>query len=100
MTLPDWRDLPRGGVIHGSGTAVQYRTGAWRTERPVVDMDRCTHCLFCWLFCPDGSVETAGGRFVGIDLEHCKGCGICAAECPPKAIQLAPEVQSLADGAL
>ncbi len=96
MILPGWRKLSPGAVLRESGNAVQHRTGAWRAHRPVVAMTNCTHCMLCWLFCPDGSIETAEGRFLGIDLEHCKGCGICVVECPRNAIKLVPEVESAA----
>ena len=94
MALPSWRRMVPAGTILEAGNAAEYHTGTWRNQRPVVDMSRCTHCLFCWLFCPEGTIETADGRFVGIDLEYCKGCGICAMECPSKAIEMVSEVQS------
>lgn len=81
---PTWRELDRGPVIPG-GTSRNFLTGSWRTERPVLDLDRCTHCMLCWLYCPDSSILAVGGRITGIDLDHCKGCGICAAVCPAKA---------------
>ena len=90
-TLPSWKELPAGGVIRKAGNAVEYTTGTWRNQRPIVDMAKCTHCMYCWIFCPEGSIETAAGMFVGIDLVHCKGCGICAIECPPRAIEMIPE---------
>lgn len=93
MTLPSWRDLAPGGLVSVGGNATEYATGAWRTRRPVVDMSKCTHCVFCWLFCPEGAIETANGKFLGFDMLHCKGCGICATECPPKAIRMEPEPQ-------
>jgi 2-oxoacid:acceptor oxidoreductase delta subunit (pyruvate/2-ketoisovalerate family) len=79
-------------VIPG-GSSVAYRTGDWRQDRPVLDLERCIHCLFCWLYCPDSAVLVRDGRVLGIDYEHCKGCGICAAVCPPKAkaIHMVPE---------
>lgn len=95
MILSGWRELAPGALIQKAGNAVEYRTGAWRAERPVVDMAKCTHCMLCWLFCPEGTILTALGRFEGFDLEHCKGCGICAVECPPKAIEMVSEAESL-----
>ena len=94
MTLPGWKELPPGAVVTDPGSTDQYPTGAWRTERPVVDMEKCTHCMICWIFCPEGTVLAAEGRFLGFDLEHCKGCGICAVECPRDAIEMVPEAQA------
>ena len=83
--------VAEGGVILSAGNMVEHETGGWRTLRPVVDMAKCTHCLICWVFCPDGSIEVDGGRLQGIDLAHCKGCGICARECPTKCIEMVAE---------
>ncbi len=90
-TLKPWRELPAGGVILDAGNSVHYETGTWRTRRPVWNADHCTHCLTCWVFCPEGSFElcdrpSPGGRtrkaIRAIDYFHCKGCGLCVKECP------------------
>ena len=80
-----WKDLPHAGVILEAGNAEEYPTGDWRTFKPVWDEEKCIHCLFCWIYCPDSSILVEDGKVVGIDYEHCKGCGICAEVCPPKA---------------
>jgi len=90
-----WRELPAGGAILEPGTSQEYETGGWRAKRPMVDMAKCTHCMICWIFCPDSSILAGEGRFLGFDLLHCKGCGICAEECPPKAIQMEDETNFL-----
>lgn len=84
MTKLKWQDMPHGACIAG-GTAFHYETGDWRNKRPIFYEDRCTHCLICWIYCPDSSILVKDGKMIGIDYEHCKGCGICARECPPKA---------------
>ncbi len=66
------------------------KTGAWRVLKPVIDYDRCTKCLFCWLYCPEGSITVEEERPV-IDYEYCKGCGVCVNECPVKAIRMVRE---------
>jgi|DewCreStandDraft_5_1066085.scaffolds.fasta_scaffold00817_19 2-oxoacid:acceptor oxidoreductase delta subunit (pyruvate/2-ketoisovalerate family) len=83
-----WQDLDAGPVLPGE-TSRRFLTGDWRERRPHLDLDRCVHCLLCWLYCPDSSVLVAGGRVVGIDLDYCKGCGVCAAVCPPSAAAIA-----------
>ncbi len=92
MDMSSWRTMPIGGIVTDPGSSTQYDSGGWRALRPVVDMDKCTHCMICWIFCPDSSIKAENMRFAGIDLDHCKGCGICAVECPPKAIQMVNEV--------
>jgi pyruvate ferredoxin oxidoreductase delta subunit len=81
-------ELPIGDIVE-AGTAVEFNTGSWRSERPVWNKEKCIHCLTCWISCPDSSVKIASDEkkitiVTGIDYDHCKGCGICARECPPK----------------
>ena len=86
-----WRDLPIGGLIVDAGNAIEYNTGNWRAFRPVVNLEKCTHCMLCWLYCPDISVIVEDRKMMGFDLEHCKGCGVCADVCPPKCISMHSE---------
>jgi 2-oxoacid:acceptor oxidoreductase delta subunit (pyruvate/2-ketoisovalerate family) len=65
-------------------------TGTWRYQRPVTKVDKCSHCGWCALFCPGGSMEDRGNYFTA-DLDYCKGCGICARTCPVNAIMMIPE---------
>ncbi|MEM2106348.1 MAG: 4Fe-4S binding protein [Candidatus Bathyarchaeia archaeon] len=67
------------------------RTGSWRVYRPLIDKTKCTRCLLCWLYCPEGCVERTIEDDVEVNLDYCKGCGICAEECPPKAITMVRE---------
>ncbi|HBT46870.1 MAG TPA: hypothetical protein DEA73_03155 [Peptococcaceae bacterium] len=76
---------------------LKFRTGSWRTVRPVLQADKCNNCLLCWLFCPEGSIRRGQGH-VTIDLDYCKGCGICAHECPRHALQMAEEAPSHLEG--
>ncbi len=92
-TKKGWKDLPLGGLIVDAGNAMEYETGSWRTFKPVVDFDKCNHCLLCWVFCPDTSVCVADEKMTGFDYVHCKGCGICAAECPKKAVAMVLDVE-------
>ena len=92
-----YKDLPTGGLILEAGNAVTYKTGGWRTFRPLVDKGTCTNCLQCWLFCPDMSIYVEGGAMAGYDYDHCKGCGICAAICPVKAIKMVLETEQFGD---
>jgi len=93
--LPGWRDVPIGGLILQAGSSVEYPTGSWRTYRPILK-DNCTHCLLCWAYCPEPSVNLEDGKVTGFDLDFCKGCGLCAEVCPPKvnAIEMVLEVEA------
>ena len=66
-------------------------TASWRTFRPVVHLEKCTKCSFCWKFCPDDAFAIEANGFPRLREEFCKGCGICAEECPPKAIEMVLE---------
>ncbi|MDD3926460.1 MAG: 4Fe-4S binding protein [bacterium] len=91
--INSWKDLPIGGIVDEPGTAMAYKTGDWRTLRPIHNSEKCINCLACWIYCPDSAIILKDGKVESIDLEHCKGCGICAHECPPKvkAIEMVDE---------
>ncbi len=93
MKLKNWKELPTGGIITDAGNAKEYKTGSWRAFKPVWKEDRCIHCLFCWMYCPEPAIIVKDGKFVEFDYDYCKGCGICAKECPEKAdaIEMVPE---------
>jgi pyruvate ferredoxin oxidoreductase delta subunit len=78
------------GTVNQPGSSKNYKTGMWRTLKPVLDLQKCTKCYFCYEYCPDSCVsKTEKGPL--IDYEYCKGCGICAYECPKEAIKLVQE---------
>ena len=83
-----WKDIPIGGLIVDAGNSVEYKTGSWRSYKPITDMDKCIHCLFCWIYCPEDSRKVEGGKLISTDLDFCKGCGICATMCPKKCIEM------------
>ena len=83
--LKKWFELPVGTAIVEPGSSIEYETGSWRTFKPVLDKEKCNHCLICWVFCPDNAVVVKDGKMEGFDYEHCKGCGICAEVCPDRA---------------
>lgn len=88
-----WRELPFGDSIK-SGTAQDFETGDWRSQKPVWNEEKCIHCMRCWINCPDSSILVKDGKVTGIDYKYCKGCAICSYECPTKpekAIKMEPE---------
>jgi len=93
-----WKELTKGDVIEGGGTAKEFKTGDWRSERPVHISEKCVHCLTCWVYCPDSAVMVKDGKVVGFNYDYCKGCGICMHECPVKgkAIKMISEKEAKA----
>ena len=91
--LKSWKEIPMGGVIEEAGNADQYTTGGWRAFKPVLDENKCIHCLICWISCPDSAIIVKDEKMTGFNYKHCKGCGACADVCPKKvqAITMAQE---------
>jgi pyruvate ferredoxin oxidoreductase delta subunit len=106
--LKGWKDIPIGGKILEAGNSKKYKTGDWRTFRPIHKPEICTNCMICWMLCPDSCIKVGKvddpnkgqkglsdkptlGNFGGFDMNFCKGCGICAEECPFKAIEMREE---------
>ncbi|MCJ7768371.1 4Fe-4S binding protein [Candidatus Bathyarchaeota archaeon] len=80
-----WKEASIAGVCWKSSKT--YLTGDWKTYTPVRDIAKCTKCLQCTIFCPDGAIHWIPEKGdIEFDLDFCKGCGICANECPAKAI--------------
>lgn len=97
MAEKGWRQITPAGLVFEAGNSVEYDTGSWRSSRPIIDLENCTHCMFCWVFCPDFAIEVKDSKVVGIDLKHCKGCGICAKECPRHVITMIEETKAQAE---
>ena len=86
-----WRDLEVGGIVAEPGNARQYRTGDWRSQRPIYDFSKCTKCRLCQIYCPEGCIYETKDGFFEADLYYCKGCAICAVECPTEVISMVDE---------
>ena len=54
---PGWKSLPEADLIVGGGTAREFKTGDWRSERPIHIPEKCIHCLTCFMYCPDSATR-------------------------------------------
>lgn len=95
LRIPDnnatWKELTPGGLMK-AGTAKEFKTGDWRSEKPIWLKDKCKQCLLCFPVCPDSSIPiNKDGKREDFDYDHCKGCGVCAEVCPFKAIDMVNE---------
>ncbi len=102
---PSWVTLPfedariSAPAIHAAATSEAVKTGLWRTERPVIDYERCKRCWWiCSTFCPEGAIQVDKERRPVIDYEHCKGCMVCLAQCPAHAIETRHEQEKTTAG--
>jgi len=87
------KNIPIGGMITEAGSSSEFKTGSWKSMRPVIDESRCIHCMTCVQFCPENCILVKNEKRGDIDLDYCKGCGICANQCPVKCIDMIPENQ-------
>ena len=96
-TKPNWIELPFDEArvsapdIFSAANSIEVNTGVWRSQRPVIDYERCSKCWWvCSTFCPDGAIRVEDSTPI-IDYDHCKGCLVCVAQCPPHAIEAISE---------
>ena len=69
------------------------RTGNWRVQKPVIDLEKCTQCWICFVRCPEGAIELDAEENPHVDYDVCKGCLICVEECPTRAISKIRELR-------
>jgi pyruvate ferredoxin oxidoreductase delta subunit len=86
-----WKDMEVGNIVTEAGNASFRRTGDWKTERPILDKEKCIKCALGWSYCPDAAIKPSEEGYYESDLYYCKGCGICARICPAEAITMIEE---------
>ena len=48
--------MTTGGDIYEAGNAREFKTGDWRSVRPVYIPEKCTQCGLCFPVCPDNAI--------------------------------------------
>ena len=91
MKVKELEEHPTFAAVLPPATSEEYDTTGWRAFKPVVDKEKCTGCLICWIYCPEPAIIRTPDRKIEFDYKHCKGCGICEVECPVKAIRMVKE---------
>ena len=51
-----WQDLTPGGTIYDAGNSLEFKTGDWRSIRPVYLEEKCKQCGLCFAVCPDDAI--------------------------------------------
>jgi pyruvate ferredoxin oxidoreductase delta subunit len=86
-----WKEFGLAFMVTNPGCSAEYRTGDWRSQKPVTDKSKCMKCGVCYLSCPDDAIKVAADGTYDFDYDHCKGCGICATECWTGCISMVEE---------
>ena len=50
------KDMTIGGNIYEAGNARNFKTGDWRSVRPVYIEEKCKQCGLCFPVCPDNAI--------------------------------------------
>ena len=60
IIMKEWQNMkkhPIGGSIDRPATSLGYKTGTWRTSRPITDNKKCIMCGLCVPVCPYKAIE-------------------------------------------
>ena len=82
-----WQDLTTGGNIYEAGNAKEFKTGDWRSQKPVWISEKCKQCGLCFPVCPDDAIPVKDMNRQDFNYEACKGCMVCMKVCPFQAIE-------------
>ena len=82
-------DMTIGGNIYKAGNAREFKTGDWRSVKPIYISEKCTQCGLWFPVCPDDAIPVnKEGKREDFNYDYCKGCGFCDKVCPFHAIEM------------
>ncbi len=55
-----------GGNIYKAGNAREFKTGDWRSVKPIYISEKCTQCGLCFPVCPDDAIPVNKEESVNI----------------------------------
>ena len=79
------------GSLTEPASSLKFKTGSWKSFKPVWDKEKCIHCMICVVDCPENCIPTKNDKRGETNLDFCKGCKICAEVCPVKCIKMIEE---------
>jgi pyruvate ferredoxin oxidoreductase delta subunit len=92
--VPRWESLAPGLIEFGPPPReanIGFKTSFARYLRPVIDVNICTDCKLCALYCPEGCIDF---NTIKVDYDYCKGCEVCKQVCAPDAITMIGELEA------
>jgi 2-oxoacid:acceptor oxidoreductase delta subunit (pyruvate/2-ketoisovalerate family) len=94
ISVPEDRAVPFGAITPAPIKQQElFITSNWRIVRPVIDHEKCTLCLTCYISCPDSCWSfNEQEEKMEWNWKFCKGCQICINECPADALKAVPEL--------
>jgi pyruvate ferredoxin oxidoreductase delta subunit len=88
VKLVSWKEITHGSHVFEAGSAKNFKTGDWRSQKPVFVSEKCKQCLLCFPVCPDSAILLdENANVTGFDYDFCKGCLCCKEVCNFKAIE-------------
>ena len=51
-----WEEMTPGGMIYEAGNSKEFKTGDWRSQKPVYIPEKCRQCGLCFPVCPDDAI--------------------------------------------
>lgn len=82
-----------GGALKNIGMGLGCRSAKQMMHsdvKPRIDLEKCTGCGRCTLWCPGGAIAVADKK-ARIDMEKCTGCGECRVSCREQAVAVSWE---------